>query len=453
MARHMKVVVIGYGTAGLTAAGFAHKFSREAEVIALEERHYAVYHPCSIPDVISGKVKAWSDIVEDVYKSPRFKVLTSMKVTGIDASNQRVYGINLASNSRFSIEYDKLILATGSRPLRLEGIPGSELAGIFCVKNVEDGMELHRKALNSRKVVVIGAGPLGIEVSVALKTMGLKVSLIELMPTILPGKVDRDLAIAIMNHMSSKGIEVLTNNKVVEFRGKGNYVEKVLTEESEIDTDFVVLCVGVRPNVDLAIKMGLKLGPLGGIKVDRKMRTSIENIFAAGDCAEVWDAITGKPAMSFLANACYQQGRVAGINAVGGDETYRGTLFSWAVSTEYFNLGGVGLTSERARHEGFNAFSLKLKAHYKPHFYPDSKEIVVKVIVDASTLRILGAQIMGEINISYILNFFALAILRGLSVYDLVKMEQVYVPNLIGLPDPVFKVLEAIIRRARAQIR
>jgi len=445
----MKVVIIGYGTAGMTAAGFIRIYGREREITVVEKRPYPIYHPCSIPDVIAGKIPSWNSIMEETRQNHRFRIYAGTLVEDVDSTGKKVFCRDLKSGKKFVLEYDVLVLAIGSIPRQLRTLPGSDLNGIYTLKTVEDGVSVHKRAIASTSAAVVGAGPLGVETAFALRELGLKVTLIEIMPTILPGKFDPDMSKNVEKFLLEKGIRVVTGSRVVEFQGR-NWVNKVLTENNVFEADLVVLSVGTLPNVELARIMGLALGPTGGIKVDENMKTSVNDVYSAGDCTEVWDAIEGKPALPMLANAAYQQGRVAGLNISGIKEKYEGTLYSWAISLGGFNAGAVGLTYAEAKKRNLKAKTVKMTSTFKPIFYPDSSQITLKIVFDEE--KILGAQILGEVNISYILNFFALAVKRKIPIKDLSKLEPLYVPNLVDLPDPIFKILESALRRIKRQI-
>jgi len=439
----MRIIVIGYGTAGLTSAGYAKIFNKKAEVIVFEKRSYAIYHPCSIPDVLSGEINTWDKIVEKAPRMSSFKVYTSSEVFDVDGNV--VYAMTPSGDIK--IPFDKLIIATGSTPLKPRSIPGIDLEGVYAIKTVEDGERIESNISKVKKVAVIGAGPLGIEAAFSLKKRGLDVYLFELKDTVLPGKIDPPIAKEVEKTLRQAGITVYTKTPLEEVKGKDK-VESVVAGGEEFKVEIVILALGVKPNTSLAQKIGVKLSEKKAIKVNDRMETNIPSIYAAGDCVESWDVITGKPIMPFLANTAFQQGRVAGINAAGGEEYFKGSVLSWAIPVGEYSVGAVGLTSNMAKEYGFDPITISVKTTLQPKYYPQASPIHLRLIVSTEG-RILGAQVYGKINPAYMLNFFSQAIYQKLSVKDLLGMEYLYTPAFVEIPDVVYKALEGASRRIR----
>ncbi|RLE96455.1 MAG: pyridine nucleotide-disulfide oxidoreductase [Thermoprotei archaeon] len=442
----MKIVIIGYGTAGMTAAGYARVTNRKASIIVFERRSYAVYHPCSLPDLIAGSLER-SAVVEEAPRMPNLVVHTSTIVEEVDVSGRKVRARDLRSGKVIEEEYDALILATGSKPYIPRAIRVEDSRGVYTLKVVEDAEAISGVASKYSSAVVVGGSALGIEVAYALRKRGLKVTLVEYFPQLMPGKLDPELAERVAHFLSSAGVEVMLGKGVAEVGGPEGE-KKVTTADGEtLEAGFVVMATGVRPDVELAKQMGLEIGETGGVRVDEFMRTSIEGVYAAGDVAEVKDLITGKPTLSLFASTALLMGRVAGINAAGGREEFRGVLQNWVVNLEGFKFGAVGLTEQAARKAGIDVMTATVTAPEKPRFYPGYTEVTIKLVVERDEGRVVGAQVLGRGEVVEKLNLLSVAIARGLTISELPHLEFAYTPSLNEVVHPIYVAADAILRR------
>ena len=442
-----KIVIIGYGTAGITAAGYARRTNRAAEIHVIEARDYAIYHPCSIPDAVAGLL-SWESLVEEAPRMTRFNVHLSCRAEEIDVDDKKVKVRNTKTGESFTLDYDKLVIATGSIPLVPRRISGVTLEGVYPVKVVEDGMKISKAGEKGKHVVVVGAGAIGIEMAVALKSRGLDVTVVELMPQCMPGKLDPEIARLVERELRSRGINLILGKGVEAFEGKDR-VERVIAGGEVIETDFAVLAIGVRPNVELAKQMGLELGKFSGIKVNSKMETSVPDVYAAGDCVETVNLITGKPILAPFASVAFKQGRVAGINAAGGKAELKGVVVNWVVSTEWFKFGAVGLTHEMAKAEGFDPISSVTRTCAWSCIYPNPVEVTIKLTADRETHKLLGVQVFGYENVAYMLDVFSLALYNSLKVEDLLELETAYAPTVSTIPDALFVAIDSLARRLK----
>ncbi|RLE71132.1 MAG: hypothetical protein DRJ43_00360 [Thermoprotei archaeon] len=439
--------MIGYGTAGMTAAGYARVTNRRASIVVFEKRPYAIYHPCSLPDVIMGALSC-EDVVEEVPKIPNLTVHTATIVEEGDTSARRVRARDLRSGKVVEEEYDSLILATGSLPYVPRAIKVEDSSGVYTLKVVEDAKAIGEAASKHGSAVVVGGSALGIEAAYALRKRGLRVTLVEYFPQLMPGKLDSELAREVASFLESNGVNVVLGRGVREIRGPIGCKE-VSTDQDSFKTGFVVMATGVRPNVELARQMGLEIGSTGGVKVDERMMTSVEGVYAAGDVAEVKDMVTGKPTLSLFASTALIMGRVAGVNAAGGEEEFRGVLQNWVVNLEGFKFGAVGLTEEAARREGLDVIAVSITAPDKPRFYPDYTEVRVKLVAERDGGRLIGAQVLGRGAVVEKLNVLSTAICKGLTVSELPHLEFAYTPTLNEVVHPVYVAADALLRRLR----
>ncbi len=441
-----RIVVIGYGTGGMTAAAYAKNYCRECNVIVLEKRSYPIYHPCALPDVISGYLKP-DDVIEKEPLTPGIRLELKAKALSIDVENKTVrYKVN---SDIKSIEYDKLILAMGSIPTTPGPLSKAlELKNVFTLKTPEDAIAIRRKALSSKNVAVIGAGPIGIEVAIALKELRLNVYLIEALPEVLPTALDKDMGSLVRRSLSSKGIKVYVNSPVSEIT-ELNKGLSIKIQDTSINVDFAVMATGMRPNTSIAVNAGIKTNEKGFIIVNEYMKTSVEDVYAVGDIVQTIDYITKKPTISMLATTAFHQGRVAGLNSIGVNAKYPGTLSPFIMRTNGIAVGSTGLTKTRAQNLGLNVQALRVVGLDKPHYMPNSDRAYIKLVYDHKG-RILGGQVVcRECNISKYVDIISLAIKLGASIDVLLELETSYMPRESDVYTPLYVAAESALRRLK----
>lgn len=444
--KKLNIVIIGYGTGGMTAAAYARNTCRECNIIVFEKRPYPIYHPCALPEVISGYLRP-EDVIEHRPLTPGIKIQTSTEVKRIDLSNKRVY--YCSTNGEGVIEYDKLILAMGSIP----SVPGAlrealKIKDVYTLKTLEDAVTIRRKALSSKEAIVIGAGPIGIEAAIALKELGLKVYLIEALSEVLPATLDKDMGSIIRRMLIEENIEVLVDAPVSEISRQG---DKVLVKASDKQflVDMVILATGMKPNSKLAIEAGIKANEKEFIIVDEYLRTSDEDTYAVGDLIQTWDYITHKPTISMLATTAFHQGRIAGINSVGGNEKYLGTLSPFILKTSRIASGSTGLTKARAEQLGLKTYSARVLGWDKPHYMPNTDKVYVKIVYNDEQ-RIIGGQVVcKECDVSKYVDIISTLIKFNATVETLIELETSYTPRLSDVYTPLYIVGEAILRRIK----
>ncbi len=436
-----RILIVGYGTAGSTAAAYAKLRCRRCDVTVVEARSYPVYHPCSIPEAIAGEV-SFDKLREEQPLSAGITMITGRRAARIDASARTV---ELDDGSL--LEYDNLILATGSRPAvppPLRDIAGHER--VFTVKNVEDGEKVRKAAQGSRRAVVVGAGAIGLEVAMALRRLGLEVHVFELFQQALPGVLDQEMARGVEKLLKQEGVELHLSEPVSSARPAGSGI-RVETEKRSMDADLMVIAAGMRPETRLAETAGIRLGELGGIEVDEHMETSVPGIYAAGDAVEATNLLTGAKTLSMFASTAFRQGRVAGINAAGGSAIYRGTLVPWLIHLFVTNVGGVGLTEKQAINAGYKPVSVRVQALDKPPYVEGSSRVTVKLVVDEDTGRLLGAQLAGPVDLSKYIDVVSALIQKEATLTDLLNLETAYMPRFSEIYTPLFAAAEALQRK------
>lgn len=433
----LKVVVIGGVAAGPKVAAKIMRLDPAAEVTVLEKGRFLSYAGCGLPYYVSGAVKEQKElmstpigVVRDAaffQKVKNVKVLNETEALEIDRDQKRVRARRNSESADFWLPYDKLVLTTGAKPV-IPRIPNADLNNIVTLHGVPDAEDI--KALLSRSkardVVMIGGGLIGVEATEALAQCGCRVALVEMLPQILR-MLDWEMARLVERHMESHGVRVMTNTQVTAFEGAGS-VSGVITSQGQLPADLVILGIGVRPNVDLATTAGLKIGSTGGIAVNETMQTSDPDIYAAGDCVESMDLITGKPCYVPLGSTANKQGRVAAINICGGNDQFPGVLGSTVCKVFDFCVARTGLTESAARQSGLPVTTVIVPDSDRAHYMPGAKTIILKLVVDTKSRKLLGAQAVGPGNGDKRMDVAAMAITAGMTVDQLAKADLCYAP-------------------------
>lgn len=433
-----KIVVIGGVAAGLKAASKARREDPKAQITVIERGEIISYGACGMPYFVAGDVDGIDSLMKTpagALRNPAFfknvkdvDVVVQTAVTKIDRQAKTVQVKNLISAEESTFPYDQLVIATGASAVR-PPLPGITLDGIFTLWHPNDAVSV-RKGLQTgqyKKAVIVGAGLVGMEMAEALKQWDVDVTVVEMQDQVFPAFLDAEMAGMVRKYCDEKGIKVLTGEKVVRFVGEKN-VEAVETEKQKLAADLVILALGARPNVELAKAAGLTLGVTGGILVDDRMRTSDPDIFAGGDCVENTNIVSGRKVLSPMGSTANKQGRVIGVNLCGGDDRFRGVLNTVVVRVMDLNIGKTGLTEREAKELGYEFISVLVAGHDRPHYMPEAKLISIKLIVDASTRKVLGMQGVGEGDIAKRVDVVASALTFGGTITDLFDIDLSYAP-------------------------
>jgi len=427
----MEVAIVGGGAAGMTAASRIKALKPEWNVRVFEASSYVSHAPCGIPYAIEFDFPT----ERLMYYKPEFFV----KKRGIDVHlNSKVVKVKRGSlvvnenGEEKEYEWDKILIATGASP-RVPPIDGVDLENVFTVDLPPIVDRIKRAVAEAENVVIVGAGYIGVEMAEAFSSIGKKVTLIGKYDYPLP-KFDREIG-EIVRREVEKRVDYKVE-KVVAIEGKDK-VERVITDKNEHRADVVILATGVKPNVELAEQIGAELGKSGAIKTNEFMETTVENVYAAGDCAECINLITGKPSWIPLAPTANKMGYVAGVNMSGQRLEFPGVVGSQITKFYDLEIGRTGLTEREAKAEGFNVKSAFIEAHTKVPYYPNPKRVYIKAVKDVDTNRILGAQIVGYEDVAMRVNVFALAIQAGFTTKDVFFSDLVYAPPFTPIWDPV----------------
>lgn len=430
------VVIIGCGAAGGTAAQFARKTDRKALITIFEKGEYPQYSKCGLPYAISGDVKNLDDLIEfssDWFKNFHIDLLLNTTVEEIDVKNQIIIAKN--NNNIIKKPYGYLIIATGAKPFipPIQNIYENNklIQGVFVLRTINDAKQISSFIQKGKNAVIIGAGFIGLEMADALYKKEMNITIIEALPWVLPNTFDEDMA-NIVYEALPENVNIYTDNIVTKIESKAGKIHKVFfknnktNEEKELVADLLIIATGCKPETTLAEKAGCKLGRHGHIIVNNKCETSIENIYAAGDCTQFKDFVTKKPVPIGLGSIAVRQGIAAGINAVGGNyELPDGVLQS--CTSEFFKIevAAVGPSFENLKQ--LSLVSGKFTGYSRAEYFPGGKKISIKVFADEKTGKIVAAQAIGD-KAAKRINTFACAILNNMDIETFKKLETTYAP-------------------------
>ncbi|MDY0060496.1 MAG: FAD-dependent oxidoreductase [Myxococcota bacterium] len=438
-AARQRIVVIGGSAAGPKAAARARRLDETAAITILQKAPDLSMASCGYPYYVGGFFDDRNMLLcspTGVVRDPRFFLKakgivarTGVEATRIDRAARLVEIRDLQTGATEEVPYDKLILATGARP-RLPPVPGVELAGVTTLQSMQDADFLRRvrDERRIRKAVIIGGGLIGVETCEALHLAGLEITVVELLPQLLTF-LDWQLAKLVENHVRAKGARVITDDGVTAFLGEDGQLRGVrLRSGAELDCELAVVAIGVIPNSGLAAAADLALGATGGILVDEHLRTSDPDIYAAGDCLEITQLVSGAKVHAPFGDLSNLQGRVAGENAVLGDVViFPGTIQTGICKIFDYAAGSTGLSERAATAAGFEVETVVTASPDKPGFM-QGKLLVTKLVAERATGRILGAQCLGPGDVSKQLAVWAMAVRGKLTVDEMANADLPYAP-------------------------
>ena len=440
MADKKRIIVIGGSAAGPKAAAKARRMDEHAEITILQKAPDLSMASCGYPYYVGGVFDDRNMLLctpTGVTRDPMFYLnakgivaKTETEVTKIDPKGKTITAKNLRTGNEESFPYDKLIITTGSTP-RKPPIPGIDLDGITTLQSMQDADYLRkiRDEKKIKKAVVIGGGLIGIETCEALQLAGIEITMIELLPQLLTF-LDWEMAKLVENHVRSNNANVITDNGVAEFLGENGKLTGVkLKNGTELPCELAVVAIGVTPNSALAKNAGLATGDTGAILVNEYMQTSDPDIYAAGDCVEIPNLITGKKVHAPYGDLANLEGRVAGENAMQGNTvTFPGTIQTGICKVFDYGAGATGLSERNARAAGYNDIETVINASPDKPGFMEGLLLVTKLVADKKSGKILGAQCIGPGDVSKQIAIWAMAIKGGLTVEDMVNADLPYAP-------------------------
>jgi NADPH-dependent 2,4-dienoyl-CoA reductase/sulfur reductase-like enzyme len=437
-----RILVIGGVAAGPSAASKAKRFNPNAEVLMFEQGEHISYGICEVPYYIGNVVNNSDDLLpitpQKLEQTRGVKVRTFHRGEEIINAKKNVAIRNLSNNRVEEFPYTKLILATGAKVRRL-GIEGEDASNVYHIKSVEDGFAI-RNLIEERKpkrAVIIGGGYVGMEMAEAFVTVGIDTTMLHRRELPMSG-LETETRKSVLRELEGNNVHFVARATVKELKvDSSNRVVRIGTDRGDFDCDLVLLSTGVEPNVELGRTARIRLGPNGGIVTDQRQSTSVDSIFAAGDCCEVKNIVNNKWMYIPLATTASRQGWVAGENAAGGKATFKGAIRALAVKVFRLEVAQVGISTEEAEESGFRVITEHIVGNSKVGFYPGNAKVNIIAIADKRTGRLLGANVFGEQGATLRANTLGVAIQQKLTLDEISRLDLIYTPPFAPLWDPI----------------
>ena len=446
----MKVLVLGGVAAGTKVAAKLMREDRSNEVIVLNKGANISYAGCGLPYYVGHVIEDEAQLI--VNTPEKYEKLTGVKVhieteaIAVFPEEKKVTAKHVRTGEETVYEYDKLVIAVGASPVK-PPIDGVDLENVFCVRTPEDAMNIRNliDTGNVKKAVVVGAGYIGLEIAENLKAQGIRPFVLDMVPQILAPGFDKEMADYVEGRLTEAGIPVITGVQVTGIEGDGK-VEKVLTTKKAYKADMVVMSAGIRPNTAFLADTGIEMFK-GTILTDEYGQTNIPDVYAAGDCAMVHNAVTGKAAWSPMGSTANIAGRLIAQNIMGKNLKYRGVLGTAVCKLPGINVGRTGLTEAQAKAEGFQAVSVVTVVDDKAHYYAGASSFIMKMIADRDTLRLLGVQVIGAGAVDKVVDIAVTGMMLKATLTDLADMDLAYAPPFSTAIHPFEHTLNVLMNK------
>jgi len=435
----MKIVMIGGVAASMSAASKIKRIDKNAEVVVYEKGGFLSYGACGLPYYVGGVNDDYTKMIARTKEQfSSIGIITNLhhEVLKVIPDEKKLLVRNHESGDIFIDTYDKLMIGTGAAAV-MPSIEGVDKKGIYQLKTLEDGILLKEavKSENIKKVVIVGGGYIGIETVDAFLELGKQVTCIEFADRILM-PFDEEIAQHAADEILKHGVNLRTGERVIKIKGE-EYAQAVVTDKGEYEADLVVLAIGVRPSTAFLKDIAMHMAPNGAIIVDREMRTSIPDIWSAGDCAVVYNKALQENAFLPLGTVANKCGRIAGENIMGSHNKFIGALGSAAIKVCDIELGRTGLGEADAKRLSKNYKTVVVTAYDHPGYYPGQTPITIKLIYEANSKKLLGAQTAGIKGAVIRVDVFAVAIHNEMTTDELGMTDLVYAPPFAGVWDAI----------------
>ena len=427
----MRVIIIGAVAAGMSAAAKLKRSKPEYEVVVYEKGEIVSFGACGLPYFVGG---FFDEPEKMIARSPEKFIESGIdlnilhEVINVDTDNKKVKVKNLKTGEVFEDSYDKLMIATGASSI-IPSIKNVNLENVSTLKSMEDGIKV-KELLNkeeNKNIVIIGAGFIGLEVVEAAKKLNKNVTILQSGDRILNNVFDKEITDVLEEEIRNHNVDLRLNELAIEFIGE-NKIEKVITNKGEIEADVVIIATGVRPNTDFIKNTNINMLDNGAIIVDEFGRTSVQDIYSAGDCATIKNIVSGKDTYVPLPTGANKLGRIVGENLAGANNSFQGSLGSSCLKVMDMEAGCTGLTENQAKELGLN-YKVKFISDFnQTNYYPGRDKIYVKLVYDADTKVILGGQVAGFKDAVQRTNVIATAIFAKLTTNQLGMLDLCYAP-------------------------
>lgn len=427
----MKVIIIGGIAAGMSAAAKFKRLSPNDDVVVYEKGDIVSFGACGLPYYVGGFFDDSNEMIartQEAFREAGVEIHTKHEVTNVDFSNKKVTVKNLNTNEVLEESYDKLMIASGARAI-IPPIKNIDLENVVTLKSMDDGNKLRElmSKEENKKIAIIGAGFIGLEAAEAAKHRGKEVTVIQLQDRVLQEVFDKDITDLLEEELRENGVNLLLSETVTELIGDGK-VSKVKTNKREIEADIVILATGVKPNTDFLNCDEIKMIRNGAIVVDKYGRTSVEDVYAAGDCATINSLITDREIYVPLATGANKLGRIVGENLAGQNNSFQGSMASSCIKVMDMEAARTGLSEKEVLNLGFNYKTKFITDMNQTSYYPGRERIYVKLIYDAHTRVILGGQVAGYKDAVQRCNVLAACIYAKMTTEQLGMLDLCYAP-------------------------
>ena len=437
-------VIIGGDAAGMSAASKIRRSKPESNIIVFEKGEYISFAACGIPYWLGGVIDSDSKLrilTPETARSKRnIDVRNFHEALSIDTDNRTIVVKNIKTGDIIKQRYDQLIIATGARAI-IPPIPGVETTGIFPLRSLSHGQRINTYINENhvRHAVIVGAGYIGLEMAEAFVSRGIQVEIIEMAHQIMPN-YDGYMVEKVTSHLKEKGVILHLENRVTGFEKNASTISVSLSQAPHIlQAELVIMATGVAPNSEIAESAGIKCGPSKGIKINAKMQTSVDRVWAAGDCVEYHHLVLGEAVYIPLAPSANKGGRIAGDNATGQSFEFPGILGTSVVKVFDYTMASTGLTEKLALSSGKfpKARSVVITESNKAKYYPGATPVTVKLVIDGKNNRIIGAQMFGKADVAKRIDIIAVAITAKMTAHDVAMLDLSYAPPFAPVYDPI----------------
>ncbi|MED3553144.1 CoA-disulfide reductase [Cytobacillus praedii] len=442
----MKLLVIGGVAAGMSAASKLKRLNKDAQIVVYEKGKFLSYGACGLPYYVSGENDDYTKMIartKEQFEEQGMEIFLQHEVVKVVPEKKQVMIKDLVKNKLFIDTYDKLMIASGTVPI-VPPFPGVSMKNIYGLKTLEDGIRLKEitEQPEIQDVVIVGGGYIGIEVVEAMIRQGKRVRVIELSDRILK-TFDKELTDLAEDELVKHGVKLNLEEKVEAFIGT-EQVESVQTDKGTYRADLVLLSIGVKPATKFLEGSGIALSENGAVIIDREMRTNMQDVYSAGDCAQVYHKVMEENTHIPLGTNANKCGRIAGSNIAGQHNKYVGTLGSAAIKICDLEMGRTGLSEEEAKKLAIDYTTVFVKSADHPGYYPNQTPIWIKLICEKRSRRILGAQAIGNKGAVLRIDIFAVAIHNQMTADELGMTDLVYAPPFAGVWDAVHIACNAV---------
>ncbi len=446
----MRFVIIGGDAAGMSAASRAKRSQPQMEVVVLEKSSDVSYSACGMPYNIADPDRPIEDLVvreADVFRQKQdIDLRTEHEVTAIDRTAKSVSGIKSDGKS-FDISYDKLLIASGASPI-IPDIPGFDLEGVMALKSLGDGRRIKAYLKEKRvdQVIIVGMGYIALEMCETMRSRGIEVAMVKPRPVFLPW-ADSELAEIVRAEVEQNGVSMHPGHTIERIITTSDDRLQVVCNDLELTGDMVLVAIGVNPNTDFALQAGLKSDIKGAIAVDRRLRTSDTDIYAAGDCADAFNILTGKKSYVPLALRANRAGWAVADNVCGKVTELPGIMGTSVFKVFDLAVARTGLNSREAEDNGFDPISVTIKTRSRAHAHPGSTPIHLQMVADRSSGKLLGVQMVGREGVAQRIDAAAVALHAGMTVEQFSQCDLAYAPPFSPTWDPLLTTANQLLKK------